>query len=133
MHHVTRTITALTASAVTLIGCGEMSGSTGDDEGRASGGAAQTIELTADPGTLDFTETKFEAEAGRIEVVLTNPSPIPHNVGIKDEDGNVVAEASKLVSDGEQTRASATLKSGTYSLYCSPHEGSGMVATLEVT
>ena len=125
------------ALVAALAGCG------GDDNGGAeatqaettadSGAAAQTLQLSADPsGTLKFTTDSLQANAGEVEIVMENPSPLPHNVAIR---GNGVDEKGEIVGKGEQSRVSATVEPGTYEFYCSVpgHEAAGMKGDLTVS
>lgn len=91
-----------------------------------------TLDLAADPsGKLEFDKTSLEAPAGKVTIVLTNESPVPHDVAIE---GNGVDVKSDLVSNGETTTVSATLAAGTYTFYCTVpgHEDAGMKGTLTV-
>ena len=128
----------MAAIVAALAGCG------GDDDGGAqeatqaettagSGAAAQTLQIEADPsGALRFTTESLQANAGEVEIVMDNPSSVPHNVAIK---GGGVDEAGEVVGKGEQSRVSATVEPGTYEFYCSVpgHEAAGMKGELTVS
>jgi plastocyanin len=98
----------------------------------AEGGATE-LQLAADPsGALAFDKTELEAPAGTVSIVLTNDSPVPHNVSI--EDGGVDVEGETFQGGGTKT-TTADLQPGTYTFYCSVpgHREAGMEGTLTVT
>ena len=146
----TLALTALLCSlAIVAAGCGgddnSDSGSAGSGQaadtqtsgsgGGASdtgGGAAQTLKLSADPGgALKFDKTSLTAKAGKVTIVLDNPSSLPHAVEIE---GNGVEEESGTIGKGETTKVSATVKPGKYEYYCpvDGHRAAGMTGTLTV-
>ena len=95
---------------------------------RARGGRLQ---VDADPsGALAFSAARAIAEAGALELVMRNPSPIQHNIAIK----NGTDEKGPVVGNGGTSRVSVTLKPGSYTFYCSVpgHEAGGMKGTLTV-
>jgi plastocyanin len=96
------------------------------------GGAARTLKLAADPGgALKFDKSTLTAKAGKVTIVLDNPSSLPHAVEIE---GNGVEESSSTIGKGENTKVSATVKAGTYEYYCpvDGHKAAGMEGTLTV-
>ena len=131
----------LIALLAALAGCGG-----GDDDGSGgaeatqpaettpdSGGAAQTLQIDADPsGALRFTTESLQANAGEVRIVMENPSSVPHNVAIK---GGGVDEKGEIVGEGETSEVSATVEPGTYEFYCSVpgHEAAGMKGELTVS
>ena len=139
-------LTALLCSlAIVAAGCG------GDDNGSSSsssssdtstteqssgggggGGAAQTLKLSADPsGALKFDKSSLTAKAGKVTIVLDNPSSLPHAVEIE---GNGVEEESGTIGEGETTKVTATVKPGKYEYYCpvDGHKAAGMTGELTV-
>jgi uncharacterized cupredoxin-like copper-binding protein len=146
-----RTLTLISlacALAIPVAGCGgdddDDGGSGGGaantqtketSEGGASGGgggAAQTLKLGADPGgALKFDKSTLTAKAGKVTIVLDNPSSLPHAVEIE---GNGVEESSSTIGKGETTKVSATVKAGTYEYYCpvDGHKAAGMTGELTV-
>lgn len=104
----------------------------GAPDGEAPAGAAQRVELGADPqGQLAFTEKTLEAGAGAVEIVMANPATVPHNVAIE---GSGVDEEGEIVGEGETSTVEADLEPGEYTFYCSVpgHRQSGMEGTLTV-
>ncbi|MEY2513145.1 MAG: hypothetical protein QOJ89_503 [bacterium] len=100
--------------------------------GSSSSGKAQVIKLEADPGgALKFTQTKLTAKAGKVTLDMSNASQIPHGIGV---DGNGVDVDGQTVEPGQQSKATADLKPGTYEYYCTvpSHKAAGMKGTLVV-
>jgi plastocyanin len=92
-----------------------------------------TLKLTADKTKLSYAKKTLTARAGKITIVMKNPSPIfKHNVAIK---GNGVKVKGKVVGLGGTSKVTATLKPGKYEFYCTVpgHEAAGMKGTLIVT
>ena len=90
---------------------------------------AATYSLSADRSKLKFNKTTVRAKAGRVTLRLTNPSSIPHNIGIKGKG------TSKTIGRDKSATYSATLKKGTYTFYCGvgQHEKAGMKGKLIVS
>jgi uncharacterized cupredoxin-like copper-binding protein len=127
----------LLLAVVALAGCGGSSSSatetTSVETTTAASGGATTLELAADPtGTLEFDKTSLQAPAGSVTIVLTNDSPVPHDVAIE---GNGVDVTSSTIENGETTKVTADLKPGTYTFECTipGHAEAGMKGTLTVT
>jgi plastocyanin len=122
-----------TIGVLALAGCG------GDDEepaggggggGSSSSGGGEQLTIAADPSELKFDKDTLEAPAGKVTIVMDNPSDAPHNVVI-DADG---AKAGETVGKGEKSTASADLQAGEYTYYCAVgnHRSAGMEGTLTV-
>ena len=138
-------LTALLCSlAIVAAGCGgddnssSSSSSSGSDTSTTEqssgggGGAAQTLKISADPGgALKFDKSSLTAKAGKITIVMDNPSSLPHAVEIE---GNGVEEAGDTVEKGGVSKATATVKAGTYDFYCpvDGHRAAGMEGKLTV-
>jgi uncharacterized cupredoxin-like copper-binding protein len=136
---------ALAALALVAAGCGDDD----DDDGgsatqettqttetsggaEAGGGAAETLTLTADPGgALKFDKTELSAKAGKVKIVMDNPSSVPHAVEVE---GNGVEEETKTLTDGTAD-VTVDLKPGKYEFYCpvDGHKEAGMKGTLTVS
>jgi plastocyanin len=139
-------IALLCVLAIPVAGCGgddddssSSSGSGGSTEtssnsgGGASsgGGGGETLKLAADPdGALKFDKTSLTAKAGKVTVVMTNDSSIPHAVEVE---GNGVEVETKTVT-GDTAQVSTKLKPGKYEFYCpvDGHKAAGMKGTLTV-
>ena len=141
----TLTLTALLcALAIAAVGCGDDDDDGGSGNGSAStqtsqnaeggggGGKAQTLKLSADPGgALKFDKSSLTAKAGKLTIVLDNPSSLPHAVEVE---GNGIEEESGTIGKGETTKVTATVKPGKYEYYCpvDGHKAAGMTGTLTV-
>jgi plastocyanin len=141
-----RTAIALALAALVTAACGggsdnnsggggatkaQSAPATGAPTTTGSSGAGRPLALTADKTQLKFDKTSLSAPAGRVTIVMTNPSSIPHDVAIT---GNGVNAKGRVVADGGKSLASTKLKAGTYTFYCSvdAHRQAGMQGTLTV-
>ncbi len=124
--------------AVSAIGAGIITGAVeGENEEEAGQPAAQerggmALRLSADKGgELRFDTRSLEANAGQVEIVMDNPSSLPHNVSIE---GDGVYEEGKTVRNGGTSIVRAKLRPGRYIFYCSVpgHRQGGMQGTLTV-
>ena len=79
-------------------------------------------------GKLAFASTNATAPAGKLQIVMPNPSPLQHDIGLKGDGQGPV------VGTGGKSSFSATLKPGKYTYFCSVpgHEAGGMKGTLTV-
>jgi plastocyanin len=95
--------------------------------------AGTTLKVTSpESGALEYDQEMLEAPAGSVTIEYTNPSPVPHNVAVKDEGGEL-DEQGEVVQNGTST-VTVDLEPGTYTFYCSVpgHEAAGMKGTLTV-
>jgi plastocyanin len=104
------------------------------DEGEQQGqsGKPTALTLSADPtGATRFNKTTLSAPAGQVTITMTNPSPVGHNIALKD---NGVDEKGDTVQGDAKSTIQATVQAGQYEFYCSVpgHEQSGMKGTLTV-
>ncbi|GKU90171.1 hypothetical protein SLEP1_g4206 [Rubroshorea leprosula] len=104
----------------------------------ASNAMAVEVLLGGDDGSLAFVPNSFSVASGE-KIVFKNNAGFPHNV-VFDEDeipGGVDAskismpEEDLLNAPGETYAVTLTAK-GTYTFYCSPHQGAGMVGKVTV-
>jgi plastocyanin len=138
-------IVLLSAFAIPVAGCG------GDDDngggGGSSGGGAkkestggggggagggETLKLSADPGgALKFDKSSLTAKAGKVTIVMDNPSSLPHGIEVE---GNGIEIKGNTVTKGGVSKASGKLKPGSYEFYCpvDGHKQAGMKGTLTV-
>ena len=140
-------IALLCALAIPVAGCG------GDDDdngggggsgaatttessggGASSGGAAgNVLKIAADPnGALKFDKTSLSAKAGKVTIVMTNTSSIPHAVEL--EGGGIEKKGAVVTGGGSVSRVTANLEAGKYEFYCpvDGHKQAGMEGTLTV-
>jgi len=135
-------IALLCALAIPIAGCGDDddgSGGGGDtgasteaEDTAGGGGGGETLKIAADPGgQLKFDKSSLTAKAGKVTVVMDNPSDLPHAVEIE---GDGVEVAGEVVMKGGVSKASADLKAGEYEFYCpvGNHKDAGMEGTLTV-
>ena len=142
-------IVLLCAFAIPVAGCGgddDDSGGGGGGSGSSSSGATntessgggaasgggQTLKIAADPsGALKFDKSSLTAKAGKVTIVMDNPSDVPHAVEIE---GNGVEAEGETVTKGGVSKASAEVKPGEYEFYCpvDGHKQAGMEGTLTV-
>jgi uncharacterized cupredoxin-like copper-binding protein len=136
---------ALAAGAVAVAGCGGGgSNSAGSSSAPAAsapdssapsangGGGGKRLSLQADPsGNLRFDKKALSANAGKVTIVMKNPSQLSHNISIQ---GAGVNQMGQTVATGGTSTVSATLKPGKYTFYCSVpgHRQAGMFGTLTV-
>jgi plastocyanin len=134
-------ITMVCAFAIPVAGCGgdddsggssSSGGSTTKESTSTGGGGGQTLTLTADPGgALKFDKTSLTAKAGKLSVVMDNPSSLPHAIEVE---GKGMELKGDTVTKGGVSKVSGTLKPGTYEFYCpvDGHKAAGMKGTLTV-
>ena len=96
-------------------------------------GATTTLHLTSSKTALKYNKKKLTAHAGKITIVMKNPSSVfQHDVAIKIK-GKV--HKSKLAGTNQTVKLTLTLKPGKYTFYCTVpgHAAAGMKGTLVVT
>jgi plastocyanin len=87
------------------------------------------LKIDADPsGALAFTAGKAIAPAGAITLIMDNPAPIPHNIGVKG------GKIGPVVGTGGTSRVQESLKPGKYTFLCTVpgHSEGGMKGELTV-
>jgi plastocyanin len=107
------------------------------DDGGAGGATAsaartKSLHLTANAkNKLRFNTTHLTAKAGKVTIVMSNPSNLPHGVAVE---GRGVDKDGKIVGKGKTSRVTVTLKRGTYTFYCpfDGHRKAGMKGKLVV-
>jgi plastocyanin len=100
----------------------------------ASGGAAQVLKLSADPGgQLAYNTTTLTAKPGKVTIEFANASPLSHNVTVQEPGGGATLGATPTFS-GATKSLTLNLKTGTYAFFCSVpgHRQAGMQGTLTV-
>ncbi|XWS24548.1 hypothetical protein CRYUN_Cryun28dG0112100 [Craigia yunnanensis] len=104
----------------------------------ASNALAMEVKLGDDDGSLAFVPSEFSVSSGE-KIVFKNNAGFPHNV-VFDEDGIPSGvDASKismsdedLLNSAGETYAVTLTEKGSYSFYCAPHQGAGMVGKVTV-
>jgi uncharacterized cupredoxin-like copper-binding protein len=97
----------------------------------ASTARGTTLHLTADPGgALRFNTTHLTAKAGKVTLILKNPSSsgMPHGIAVQGHGSSAV------VGPGKTATLTTTLKKGRYTFLCPVpgHAAAGMKGTLTV-
>jgi plastocyanin len=115
-----------------LIGLAACSASASSDAPSASGVPAET--LSVDLADFMIQPSDVEVAGPTVTIAVTNDGPTPHNLTVRNEDGDVLMGTPDL-SAGDSDTISGQLEPGTYTIFCSlaGHESLGMSATLTVT
>lgn len=140
---------AVCATTLLAVGCGSSDDKSGADNGSggststpaattttapaASGGAGGKLKLSADAGgALKFDKSDLSAKAGKVTIVMSNPSSLPHAIAIE---GQGVDKDGETVGKGGTSTVTVDLKPGKYDFYCpvDGHEGAGMKGDLTVS
>jgi len=92
-----------------------------------------TLQLKAATTKLAYNKKTLKAPAGKVTIVLKNPSVLQHDVAIKI---NGKVHKSKLANKGDTVKLTIRrLRAGTYTFYCTVpgHAAAGMKGKLVVT
>jgi plastocyanin len=127
-------VVLFTATAFAISGCGGGGGEKATPTSSPNAAGTETggvLSLQADRSQLKFDKSALSAKPGKVTIVMTNPSALPHDVAIE---GNGVDVTGKTVSQGGTSTVTAKLKPGTYTFYCSVdnHRQAGMEGTLTI-
>jgi uncharacterized cupredoxin-like copper-binding protein len=99
---------------------------------QSGGGGAGELKLSADPGgQLKFDKSSLTGKAGKVTLVMDNPSSVPHAIAVE---GNGVDKNGTTVQKGGTSKVSVDLKPGKYEFYCpvDGHKQAGMKGELTV-
>jgi plastocyanin len=101
----------------------------------ASASTHQTLRISARANmVLRFNTARLHARAGRITIVMRNPSDsgMDHGIAIS---GHGLRKVGRTVSPGHSSSITLTLRRGSYTYYCPVpgHEQAGMKGTLTVS
>ncbi|XVF63608.1 hypothetical protein PTKIN_Ptkin09bG0100300 [Pterospermum kingtungense] len=104
----------------------------------ASNALAVEVKLGGDDGSLAFVPSEFSVSAGE-KIVFKNNAGFPHNVVFDEDEVPSGVDVSKISMSDEdllnapgETYAVTLTEKGSYSFYCSPHQGAGMVGKVTV-
>jgi uncharacterized cupredoxin-like copper-binding protein len=92
------------------------------------------LKLQASPsGALKFSRKKLSTKAGKVTIVMTNPSSSGLTHGLEVQ-GKGFEKKSKNVGPGHKASVTVSVKKGTYAFYCpvDGHKAAGMKGTLVV-
>ena len=135
--YLSTAVLAVPLAALAVTGCGGGSNSASSNSAQAAqptSGGGQLLQVSADPsGKLEFSPMSLAAKAGKITLVMKNPSSSGEQHGIA-VDGNGVDTDGPVVGPGGTSTLTVTLKRGTYQFYCpfDHHAQDGMTGTLTV-
>nr|P00290.1 RecName: Full=Plastocyanin [Lactuca sativa]prf//765954A plastocyanin [Lactuca sativa] len=94
--------------------------------------------LGSSDGGLVFEPSTFSVASGE-KIVFKNNAGFPHNVVFDEDEIPAGVDASKISMSEEdllnapgETYAVTLTEKGTYSFYCAPHQGAGMVGKVTV-
>lgn len=79
----------------------------------AAAAPSATYRLSADRSKLAFNKTTIRAKAGSVTLRMSNPSNIPHDIGIRGRG------TGRVVGKGGVSTFTVRLRRGTYTFYCS--------------
>ncbi|KAL6995919.1 hypothetical protein U1Q18_006053 [Sarracenia purpurea var. burkii] len=103
-----------------------------------SNAMALEVLLGTDGGELVFQPSTFSVAPGE-KIVFKNNAGYPHNVVFDEDEVPSGVDASKISMSDEdllnapgETFAVTLTEKGTYTFYCSPHQGAGMVGKVTV-
>nr|XP_043614733.1 plastocyanin-like [Erigeron canadensis] len=104
----------------------------------ASNALAIEVLLGDNNGALVFEPANFSVASGET-IVFKNNIGFPHNVVFDEDEIPSGVDAAKISMDeqdylnaGGETYSVALTEKGTYSFYCAPHQGAGMVGKVTV-
>jgi len=121
----------LTLHGALAISCGSSS----DVAGQGSPSTDADVPCDATIQLLDFELDPMDLEttSGTFELCVENVGKTPHDLAVRTPDGKDLARTPTL-SQGEQSRLSLTVTTGTYPIYCAEpgHESLGMHGMLTV-
>jgi uncharacterized cupredoxin-like copper-binding protein len=147
LKHPMRLTTGAVAAGLLIAGCGGAAASTTHSASTTSAAgygsatrvshvakSGQTLHvMAASGGQLRFTMTTLSAKAGKVTIVMSNPSNsgLAHGIAIQ---GQGVNARGPIVSPGKTSSVTATLKKGMYTYYCPVpgHRQAGMQGMLKV-
>lgn len=104
----------------------------------ASNALALDVTLGGDDGALVFIPQNFEIASGE-KIVFKNNAGFPHNVVFDEDEVPAGVDVAKISMSEEdllnakgETYAVTLTAPGTYTFYCAPHQGAGMVGKVTV-
>ena len=88
------------------------------------------IEIPAAVEGLAYQETEVSAPAGQVNLIMPNPSPLPHNIAVEEPEEAV----GEVVQEGGVSEITVDFPAGEYEYFCTVpgHREAGMVGTLTV-
>jgi plastocyanin len=127
-----RTRFLLAALLLGLVACSAPAGSQAPASDAPASAAAEAIAVSV----MDFMiePTDVEAVGPTVTIDVMNDGPTPHNLTVRDANGEVLMGTEDL-SVGDTATISGDLEPGDYTIFCAlpGHESLGMSGTLTVT
>jgi plastocyanin len=98
-----------------------------------SSGEAGSDALTVTVSDFMIDPSDLEVTGTTVTIDVVNDGPTPHNLSVRDADGEIVMATADLSTGGTET-ITADLEPGEYTTFCSlaGHESLGMSGTLTV-
>ena len=95
--------------------------------------AKTTTKSLSVKGPVAYSSKSVTVPAGKVTLKMKNGTTVPHNIAIKGK-GLKKPVIGMVVGKGKISEATATLKAGTYTFYCTVagHEAAGMKGVLKV-
>lgn len=115
-----------------LAACSTSDGGGATDGGATDAAGGDALTVTVSDFMIDPSDLEVAGTTVTIDVV--NDGPTPHNLSVRDADGEVVMATADLSTDETET-ITAELEPGEYTIFCSlaGHESLGMSGTLTVS
>ena len=125
-----RTRTLIPGVLLGLVACS--ASATSDQPAPGSPDVADAITINLADFMIDPSE--LEAVGPTVTLEVTSDGPTPHNLTVRDADGEVMM-ATEDLSAGDTDTISGDLEPGEYTIFCSfaGHESLGMRGTLTVS
>ena len=98
----------------------------------SAGPMAQADLTSPEDGSLEFEPGAIQTDPGRLTILYDNPSQVPHNVAVEDEEAEVLGKSETIARAA--TELSLDMVPGEYIYFCAVpgHREGGMEGTLIV-
>ena len=129
-----RTKFLIPALLIGLVACSSAAESDAPVSVAPSADAPSADALTVSVADFMIDPSDLEVAGSTITIDVTNDGPTPHNLSIRDADGEVLLATADL-SVGDMETITGELEPGEYTIFCSlgGHESLGMSGTLTVS
>ncbi|MGQ0607396.1 MAG: cupredoxin domain-containing protein [Chloroflexota bacterium] len=125
-----RTTFLIAALLVGLVACSPAA----ESDAPVSADASTAASLAVSVADFMIDPSELEVDGPGVTIDVTNDGPTPHNLTIRDADGEILLATADL-SVGEMETISGELEPGEYTIFCSlaGHESLGMSGTLTIS
>ena len=129
-----RTKFLIPALLIGLVACSSTAESDAPASVAPSADAPSADALTVSVADFMIEPSDLEINGTTVTIDVTNDGPTPHNLSIRDADGEVLLATADL-SVGDMETITGELEPGEYTIFCSlgGHESLGMSGTLTVS